>query len=150
MWSHPFCKGTGEFDRRCTKCRRLESPTAGTLFLQVKIPILKAFSIVYDVSSSKNGISSCELSRKLELSQKTCGLFKHKVMKGMEISQNFLMVGKVEVDESYVGVQDDKALGRNKGKKKIMGVGIEKGAKGVARWYGKVIETFSKFNWEVS
>jgi hypothetical protein len=141
-----YCKGIKEFDRQCTKCRRLESPTAGTLFHQIKFPILKAFYIVYEVSTSKNGISSCELSRKLELRQKTCWLFKQKVMKAMESSQNFPMVGKVEVDETYVGGQDDKALGRNEGKKKIMVVGIERGAKGVARWYGRVVETASKVN----
>ncbi|WP_339678634.1 IS1595 family transposase [Cyclobacterium marinum] len=113
-----YCKGINEFDRQCTKCRRLESPTAGTLFHQVKFPLLKAFYIVYYVSTSKNGISSSEFSRKLELRQKTCWLFKHKVMNAMESSQNFPMVGKVEVDETYVGGQDDKDLGRNEGKRK--------------------------------
>ncbi len=65
-------------------------------------------------------------------------------MKAMESSQNFPMMGKVEVDESYVGGQDDKALGRNEGKKKIMVVGIEKGLGGVSRWYGRVIKTSRK------
>ncbi len=139
-----YCKGIKEFDRQCTKCCRLESPTAGTLFHDCKFSLLKAFYIVYYVSTSKNGISSCELSRKLELRQKTCWLFKQKVMKAMESSQNFPMLGKVEVDETYVGGQDDKALGRNEGKKKIMVVGIERGEKGISRWYGRVVKTASK------
>jgi hypothetical protein len=67
-------------------------------------------------------------------------------MKAMESSQIFPMLGKVEVDESYVGGQDDKALGRNEGKKKIMVVGIERGSKGVSRWYGRMVETASKAN----
>jgi len=54
------------------------------------------------------------------------------------------MVGEVEVDETYVGGQDDKALGRNEGKKKIMVVGVERSVKGVSRWYGRVVETGSK------
>lgn len=141
-----YCKGINEYDRQCNRCGRLESPTAGTLFHHCKFPLLKAFYIVYYVSTSKNGISSCELSRKLELRQKTCWFFKQKVMKAMESSQSFPMVGKVEVDESYVGGQDDKALGRNEGNKKIMVVGIERGAKGVSRWYGRVVETASKVN----
>lgn len=106
-----YCKGIKEFDRQCTKCGRLESPTSGTLFHQCKFPILKAFYIVYYVSTSKNGISSCELSRKLELRQKTCWLFKQKVMKAMESSGNYPLLGKVEVDETYVGGQDEKAIG---------------------------------------
>jgi len=36
-------------------------------------------------------------------------------MKAMESSQNYPRMGKVEVDETYVGGQDDKALGRNEG-----------------------------------
>ncbi|SHN35675.1 ISXO2-like transposase domain-containing protein [Cyclobacterium lianum] len=64
----------------------------------------------------------------------------------MESSQNFPMMGKVEVDETYLGGQDNKALGRNEGNKKIMVVGIERGLGGVSRWYGRVIETASKIN----
>jgi hypothetical protein len=56
------------------------------------------------VSTSKSGISSTELSRKLELRQKTCWLFKQKVMRAMASSGNHLMDGKVDVDETYVGV----------------------------------------------
>jgi hypothetical protein len=42
-------------------------------------------------------------------------------MKSMENSQNFPMEGKVDVNEKYVGGQDDESIGRNKGKKKIIG-----------------------------
>ena len=56
------------------------------------------------------------------------------------------MVGKLEVDETYVGGQDDKALVRNEGKKKSMVVGIERCAKGVAQSYGRVVETASRIN----
>lgn len=66
------------YSRQCTKCRHTESPTAGTLFHRMKFPILKAFYIVYYVATSKSGISSTELSRKLGLRQKTCWLFKQK------------------------------------------------------------------------
>lgn len=141
-----FCAGMGTFDRQCTSCNYLESPTAGTLFHKSKLPILKAFYIVYYVSTSKNGVSSTELSRKLALRQKTCWLFKQKIMKAMESSKSFPMEGKVDVDETYVGQQDDQAIGRNEGKKKIMVVAIERKGKGVSRMYGRVIETASKKN----
>jgi len=141
-----YCKGMKEFDRQCTKCCRLESPTSGTLFHQCKYQIIKALYFVYYVSTSNSGISSCELSRKLELRQKTCWLFKQKVMKAMESSGNFPLMGKVEVDETYVGGQADQAIGRNEGKRKIVVVGIEKVRGGVSRWYGRVIESASKVN----
>jgi len=101
---------------------------------------------VYFVSTSKNGIASTELSRKLQLGQKTCWLFKQKVMKAMESSKKFLMDGKVEVDETFVGGQDDTAIGRNEGKKKIVVIGIERKGKGISRIYGKVIPTAAKVN----
>jgi len=140
------CDGNGLFDRQCTSCNYVESPTAGTLFHRCKFPVLKAFYIVYYLSTSKNGISSTELSRKLELRQKTCWLFKQKVMKAMESSQGFPMEGKVDVDETYVGGQDDQAIGRDEGKKKIVVVAIERKDKGVSRMYRRVIGTANKKN----
>ena len=77
-------RGTVPYAHQCTACRYVESPTAGTLFNLCKIPILKAFYIVYYLATTKNGISSTELSRKLALRQKTYWLFKQKVMKAME------------------------------------------------------------------
>lgn len=141
-----YCKGNGDFDRQCTSCRYIESPTAGTLFHRCKFSVLKAFYIVFYVATNKNGISTTELSRKLALRQKTCWLFKQKVMKAMESSKNFPMMDNVEVDETYVGGQDDQAIGRNEGKKKIVVIAIQKQGKGISRMYGRVIETASREN----
>src|SRR5690606_6436257 len=77
-----------KYDRQCIKCKRLESPTSGTLFHHCNFPLLKAFYIVYYVSTSKNGISSTELSKKLVLRQKTSWVFKQKVMKAMASGGN--------------------------------------------------------------
>lgn len=94
-----YCKGIKEFDRQCTKCNYLESPTAGTLFHGIKFPLFKAFYIVYFVGTNKKGITTTELGRKLGLTQKVCWLFKRKVMTAMESSGNFPLEGTVEVDE---------------------------------------------------
>ena len=56
------------------------------------------------------------------------------------------MEGKVDVDETYVGEQDDQAIGRNEGRKKIVVISIERKGKGVSRMYGRVITTASKKN----
>ncbi len=141
-----FCAGNSPHSRQCTKCRAIESATSDTLFHKLKFPILKAFYIVYYVSTSKKGISSTEISRKLELRQKTCWLFRQKVMKSMESSKKFPMTMQVEVDETYVGGKDETAIGRNEGKKKIVVVAIEKQGKGVSRMYGRVIEKADKKN----
>ena len=135
-----YCKGIKEFDRQCTRCNYLESPTAGTLFHRVKFPLLKAFYAVYFISTNIKGIISTELSRKLGLKQKVCWLFKRKVMKAMKSSGNFLLEGVVEVDETFIGGSDENSKGRKKGNKKLVVVAIEKKKKGVSRFYAKVID----------
>jgi predicted RNA-binding Zn-ribbon protein involved in translation (DUF1610 family) len=138
-----FCNGNKEHIRQCTKCNYLMSPTSGTLFHKVKFSLLKAFYIVYYVSTNKKGISSTELSRKLGLRQKTCWLFKQKVMQAMKSSGNNKIRGKAEVDETVVGGQEEGVVGRKNGKKKLVVFAIERKGKGVSRLYGKVIKCSS-------
>lgn len=135
-----YCNGARKYDRQCTSCHRISSPTSGTLFHKLKFPILKAFYIVYYVSTNRKGISSTELSRKLELRQKTCWCFKRKVMAVMESSGNNKIERGAEVDESYIGGQDEGVKGRKVGKKKLAVFAIEKQGRGVNRFYGKVIK----------
>lgn len=138
-----YCQGNGKYTRQCTSCNYNESPTCDTLFHKVKFSLLKAFYIVYYVSTNKKGIASTELSRKLGLRQKTCWLFKQKVMRAMKSSGNHLMIGKVEVDETVVGGQEENTRGRKNNKKKLVVFAIEKKGRGISRLYGKVIENGS-------
>jgi len=134
------CKGKLEQTRQCTKCGYQSTPTSNTLFHKVKFPILKAFYIVYFISTNKQGISSTELSRKLGLRQKTCWSFKQKVMKAMASSQQFPILGKVEVDEMVVGQQEEGTRGRQNEDKKLVVVAIEREGKGIGRMYARVIK----------
>jgi transposase-like protein len=135
-----YCQGNTLYSRQCTRCKYTESPTSGTLFHKVKFSLLKAFYIVYFVSTSKKGISSTELSRKLGLRQKTCWYFKRKVMKAMESSDSYPLEGNVDVDEFFVGGQEEGKKGRGKKHKKLVVLAIEKRDRGISRMYGKVIE----------
>lgn len=134
-----YCAGAARMSRQCTSCRYVESPTAGTLFHKVKFDLLKAFWIVYFVSTNKKGITSTELSRKLGLRQKTCWAFKRKVMKAMKSSGNHPITGTAEVDETVFGGQEEGVRGRENGTKKLVVVGIEKRKKGVSRLYAREI-----------
>jgi len=89
-------------------------------------------------------MASTELSRKLELRQKTCWLFKQKVMKAMQSSDQYPLDGQVEVDEFVVGQQEQEVKGRKNIKKKLVALAIEKRGKGVARIYAKKIPKASK------
>lgn len=116
-----YCKGNREYDRQCTRCRHSESITSGTLFHKLKFPLLIAFYIVYYVSTTSKGISSTELSRKLALRQKTCWSFKQKVMKAMKSRGNHPLEGKVEVDETVVGGEEEGVRGTSKREQAISG-----------------------------
>ncbi len=137
------CKAVPAGSRQCTGCNYTESPTAGTLFHKVKFDLVKAFYIVYFVSVNKKGITSTELSRKLNLRQKTCWTFKRKVMKAMESSGNYPIRGNAEVDETVFGGQEENRQGRQNKSKKLVVVGIEKKIKGVSRLYARVIPNAS-------
>lgn len=135
-----YCKGVKAHSRQCSRCNYTESATAQTLFHKVKFDLVKAFYIVYFVSTNKKGITSTELSRKLDLRQKTCWSFKRKVMKATASSEDFPLVGRVEVDETVFGGQESGARGRKNNKKKLVVIAIEKKKKGVSRLYAKVIK----------
>jgi len=133
------CKGVPTASRQCTSCNYTESPTANTLFHMVKFDLVKAFYIVYFVATNKKGITSTELSRKLELRQKTCWSFKRKVMKAMKSSEDHPITGTAEVDETVFGGQEEGVRGRKNGSKKLVVVGIQKKKKGVSRLYAREI-----------
>ena len=137
-----FHAGKKPFSRKCNNCQYDESPTANTLFHKVKFPLQKAFYIVFMVSTGKKGISSYELSRKIDLRQKTCWAFKAKVMEAMKSDQIIdPLEGKVEVDEFVIGGAEKTIIGRQKGEKRLVVLGIERKGKGIARCYAKVIES---------
>ncbi|MFN3404294.1 MAG: 7TM diverse intracellular signaling domain-containing protein [Cytophagaceae bacterium] len=75
-----YCDGQTSFSRRCTRCRYDESPTAYTIFQGIKFPINKAFYILFLHYSSKEKLTSTEISRILFLRQKTCWSFIHKIV----------------------------------------------------------------------
>ena len=119
--------------RRCNKCKHKESATSGTLFHKCKIDLPKAFMIMFLVSTGKKGISSTELCRKLSLRQKTCYYFKRKVMQAMQSSGHIKLQGRVDVDEFFVGGFEEGKVGRSKGKKRQVVMGIEMKNKGIYR-----------------
>jgi hypothetical protein len=81
-WSNGFtCKKCGytnyseghrPFSRRCNRCAYEESPMHDTIFENNRIPINKAFYIVYLVFTTKGNISSYQIAEKLDIRQSTC------------------------------------------------------------------------------
>ena len=79
-----YCNGKVPYNRRCTKCAYEESVLHQTIFENNRIPINKAFYLVYLMYSSKGTISSHKLSEKLGIRQSTCWSYAAKIKKVME------------------------------------------------------------------
>jgi hypothetical protein len=134
-----YFSGKQPCSRCCSKCKYAESVTAHGLFHKMKFPLRKAFYIVFMVVTGKKGISSYELGRKLDLRQKTCWQFKRKVMEAMKSSGEHLLDRHVEVDEFFVGGQEEGKKGRGREKKALVVMAIEVNKFGIHRSYARVI-----------
>ena len=89
---------------QCKDCRKRHRLTAGTLFHGSKIELRKWFIAIYEITQSKNCISSLELHRHLAVNYKTAWLMKQKIMQLMyESDQKYKLKGKVEIDDAYLG-----------------------------------------------
>ena len=147
----PNCKCTKEdnctiaYHKRYTDCLRIISPTAQTLFHNVKFGIEKAFYIVFKMSATTKSISAEQLARTVGINRKSALLFQHKVRRAMKSSEDYPMTGEVEVDEAFIGQKEVVGqVGRGSKDKAQIVVAIEKtGSSGIKRMYVKKIDNAS-------
>jgi len=135
-----YCLTKRYGERRCCSCKKPESATAHTLFHKLKFPIHKAFMMLYLISTTKKGISGSELHRKMGLHKRTCLFFKRKVMAAMSSHGIYKMADDVEVDETYIGGKEQDKIGRSKGRKKLVVIGIQRSGKGIYKAYARQID----------
>jgi hypothetical protein len=83
-----YCNGRAPYNRRCTKCTYEESVLHGTVFENNRIPINKAFYLVYLMYYHKGAISSYKLSEKLGIRQSTCWTYAVRMKKVMDQRKN--------------------------------------------------------------
>lgn len=76
-----FSAGLLPYAHRCTKCGYDESVLSYTIFHNSRIPINKAFYILFLVYRTKGRISSYELSKQLDIRQSTCWTYNSKMQK---------------------------------------------------------------------
>lgn len=139
-----FCSGKKRHNRRCIKCGYDESPTAGTMFHKLKIPLSKAFEMLYEISTSKKGANSIWLAERFGLQQKTTWLFRQKVQHAMKSSCNFPLIEEVHVDEFEIGTPKKGQQGRSHSEEKMrVVIALEYRNGKAGRGYAKVIEDYS-------
>ncbi|TKC05529.1 chromosome partitioning protein ParA [Pedobacter polaris] len=79
-----FYTGHISYSRRCSKCAYEESVTTYTIFHNTRIPINKAFYMIFLIYSTKGKISSHKLSELLNIRQSTCWTYGTRIKTVME------------------------------------------------------------------
>lgn len=138
-----YYNGVKPYSRRCMKCKYDEIPTSGTMFDKCKFSLHVAFHIAFKISTKKKGMSSMELSQEFELRQMTCWKFKWKIQQAMQSTCNYPLTGEIQVDEFYIGGEEEGKPGRSKGDKKLVIVALEIVSGGLGRAYVQIIEDTS-------
>ncbi|MDB5063558.1 MAG: hypothetical protein JWP67_3401 [Mucilaginibacter sp.] len=107
--SCPHCGNVGAYvTNRGYKCKAKEcgkkfTVTTGTIFENTKISLRTWFAAMYLCTAHKKGISSLQLSRDLNITQKTAWFVLHRIREMLNANQTEKLTGTVEVDETYVG-----------------------------------------------
>jgi transposase-like protein len=121
-----YYKGKTYYHRQCRKCNYGESVTANTIFHGIKMPILKAFHMVFRLTAKKKGMSTTELGNEVGVQQKTAWLFKRKVQVAMQQNNNDKLKDNVDADETIIGGYTNKNKGRSLETKEAVLIAAEK------------------------
>jgi transposase-like protein len=85
------------------ECGKKFSVISGTIFENTKLSLRLWFATIYLCTAHKKGISSLQLSRDLNVTQKTAWFLLHRVREMLNYNNPELLNGTVEIDETYVG-----------------------------------------------
>jgi hypothetical protein len=91
-----YSVGRSPYSRRCSKCGYEESVTAYTVLQNTRLPINKAFYMIFLIYSSKGSISSHKLSEILGIRQSTCWTYSSKIKKTMKERRRHMPVNHHE------------------------------------------------------
>jgi transposase-like protein len=111
----------------CPWCGERTSVTAGTIFDRTRTPLTVWFTVCWLLASGKDGISAPSLKRTLAISSyQTAWAMLHRLRSGLVRPGRDRLVGRVEVDETFIG-GEEKGLrgGRARGKKILTCIAVE-------------------------
>ena len=84
-------------------CRCQFSSKVGTIFEDSPLGLDKWFVAVWSICNAKNGISSCEVARAIEVTQKTAWFMLHRIRLAMQTKSFAKITGEIEGDETFIG-----------------------------------------------
>lgn len=88
---------------RCKNTGKYFNVKTGTMFDNTKVPLQKWFMAIWLVTSNKKGISSAQLARDIDTTQKTAWFMLQRIRKCFGIENDNYLDSNVEVDEAYIG-----------------------------------------------
>lgn len=110
----------------CKKCHRQTSVISGTLFEGTRKPLRMWFQAMWYITNQKFGVSALGLQRVLGLgSYQTAWTWLHKVRRAMVRPGRDMLKGCVQVDETYIGGEEEGTRGRKAESKSIVAIAIE-------------------------
>ena len=117
----------GEMLFKCSSCKHQTSVIAGTIFQDTRKPLSDWFTAIWWVTTQKNGASAVGLQRVLGLkSYTTAWTWLHKIRTAMVNPNRLPLNGRVEVDETYIGGEEnDGKRGRGSENKSIVVIAVE-------------------------
>ncbi len=89
---------------KCASCRKQFNAKAGTIFEDSKIPLRKWFAAIYLILAHRKGLSSHQLARDLNVTQKTAWFMGHRIRYAIKQGTfDKCLDGVIEIDETFVG-----------------------------------------------
>ena len=146
----PRCRGSKVWPMSqgrwlCGNCRYQASVTAGTIFQDTHLPLTLWFRAMWHVTSQKNGVSALGVQRVLGLgSYQTAWAWLHKLRRAMVRPGRDRLDGRVEVDETYWGAEEEGAIGRLTHDKSVIIVAAQEDGSRIGRVRLKQIPDLSK------
>lgn len=111
---------------QCSSCKHLFSATAGTVMENTKLPLSTWLQAAYLMVTDKRGISAKQLQRDLGIKgYETAWNILQKLRTAMVAPDRSRLMGRVEVDESYIGGPEEGKRGRGAGGKSLVVGAVE-------------------------
>ena len=85
------------------QCYKKYTVTVGSVMHASNIPLTTWMPAIYLISAHKKGISSVQLAKDLNVTQKTAWFMIHRIRKSLQEKNSPILGGEIELDETYVG-----------------------------------------------
>lgn len=125
---HYWLKGKWQF--QCSKCKFRTTLKSGTVMENSRLSYQKWFLIIFLMTSTKKGISACEMAKQIEHKRyKTVWAIMHRLRDAMGIRDNkYILKDMVEFDEAFftteVSSKTKRNLKRGKGSQRQQNVAV--------------------------